>query len=918
MGRVAAEGKGVLVADAEDPALAALDRLGRWRSWLAVPMQRDGRLFGVLVAGAPAPGAFDHDAELVLELMADRAATVLRVAELEAAALRYRLGVDHARRHLALVAQGSRALVASLDDQATALRSLAAVIVPSFAEWCAVDLVEDGEVHRLAAAHADPAADSLLPGLLAERPRWADPVRRVMATGQSELVWDAATEPAHPEDGDHLALVRALGLTSVLMVPLRIQGLSVGAITCATGPDRRGYRPSDVTAVEELADRTAMAIERISLYQESERAAAEATGRATQLRHLVTAALALQPQHSSPDTAEVVARQAARVLGAGQALVSLTGDAGPVRVTVGDGPGPWPDELEELLELAKRGEIGEATTLVETATGAVGALAVRLNDRSGSAIGALAVTARESGAFTDDDGSLLVALAQLASVALANAELYESVRAGQAHLLALVEASPLAILEVEVDGRVRMANTAAFELLGAGAPPAGPTGAVTVSLHPETATLLARVAADTIAGEPLTDVEVVARRADGSEVPLSLAGAPLRDVAGGVDGVLVLAADVTARRLLEEQLVRAQRIEAAGQMAGGVAHDFNNLLTVILGHAALLASSLPEGGVERADVEAISMAAERASGITSQLLTISRGDLVATELFDVRDRLRRLAETVRSLLPGPIEFVVEIEPGEGLVLMSPAQFDQVVLNFAVNARDAIEGSGRLTLRLREDGRFVIIDVVDTGVGMDAATAEQCFEPFFSTKGGVRGTGLGLATVHSIITGVGGQVSLATAPGEGTTFTVRLPLVVGEVTVPSPARVPTRSGSERILLVEDQPGLRRLTVEVLRGAGYIVTPAVDGQVALDLLAAGDDPPDLVVTDVVMPRVGGLELAQRLAVAHPGLPVLFMTGYVDQTSREGLAGADVLLKPFVVTELVARVREALDRAAQGSKR
>jgi PAS domain S-box-containing protein len=838
------------------------------------------------------------------------------VEALEAAERRSRLGAAHARRHLALLAQGSRALVAGLDRLAS-LRSLLAVIVPSFADWCAIDMVEEGRVERVVTAHADPGIGARLPELVAGLPEWAAPVRRVMASGEPELVWDVHAPPDDPGDTDHLALARALGLESCLIVPVRIQGLSLGAITCGTLPGRRGYRPSDVVAVEELATRTAMAIERISLYQESERSSAEAAGRAAQLRRLNAAALALHLQQSSSDVADVVARHACRLLDARHALVSLTGSAGPVRAAVG-GPGPWAGDPGRLLERAERAEIGEATTLVDPATGAVEALVVRLNDHQGSAIGTLAVGGRESGVFTDDDESLLVALAQLASVALDNTDLYESVQAGVAHLRAVLEAAPLAFLEVEPDGRVRQANTAALTLLGLGEPPAGGGEVLVVTPHPETAALLARLAADTVAGHPLTDIEVVARRADGSDVPLSLTAAPLRDVAGGIEGVLILAADITARQLMEEQLMRAQRSEAAGQMAGGVAHDFNNLLTVILGHAALLADAVPDGDVRRPDVEAILMAAERAAGVTSQLLTISRGDVVATELFDVRHRLRGLAETVRSLLPRPIELVVSVEPGDGLVRMSPAQFDQAILNFAVNARDAIPGSGRLTMRLREDDRSVVIDVSDTGVGMDAATAEHCFEPFFTTKGSARGTGLGLATVHSIVTGAGGGVSLETAPGEGTTFTIRLPLVAGRVSAPSPARPRARAGSERILLVEDQPGLRRLAVEVLRGAGYEVTPAVDGQVALELLAAGDDPPALVVTDVVMPRVGGVELAQRLAASHPGVPVLFMTGYVDQTSREGLLGADVLLKPFVVVELVDRVREALDRAAQGSKR
>jgi CheY-like chemotaxis protein len=362
-------------------------------------------------------------------------------------------------------------------------------------------------------------------------------------------------------------------------------------------------------------------------------------------------------------------------------------------------------------------------------------------------------------------------------------------------------------------------------------------------------------------------------------------------------------------------------------MAGGVAHDFNNLLTVILGHATLLAGTLPDDDIRLADVEAISAAAERAAGITAQLLTISRGDLVSSEVFDVRARLKRLAAMLGSFLPASVDLVMSLEAGEHLVRMSPAQFDQVILNLAVNARDAIGERGTLTVRLVGASESMTIDVIDTGAGMDPATAERCFEPFFTTKGGLRGTGLGLATVHSVVTGTGGDLTLTTTPGEGTTFRVRLPRAVGEAAEQVAAGVKPRGrrpGSERILLVEDEDGLRRLCAEVLRSAGYVVTPAADGQAALDLIDTGDDRPDLVVTDVVMPRIGGVELARHLAEARPNLPVLFMTGYVDATSRPDLEGAEVLTKPFLVDELVDKVRQVLDRAGaeaaagHGSKR
>jgi PAS domain S-box-containing protein len=855
-------------------------------------------------------------------------------SRLEEAERRSRRAAEQARRHLALLAEGGRALVGPSDDEVAALRPLVDVAVPDFADWCGVDLVVDGVMERVAARHADPAADARLRALAEELPGWAAPIRRVMASGRSELVSDVGAPPADPGDLDHLRALRAVEARSCLTVPIRVQGLSVGAISCATGPERDRLGPADVAAVEELAARAAAAVERVALLRETRRSAAEAAERARQLRHLVGAAIALQPQHRSRDVATVLAHQATQALGARHAVASVIDDGVPFRARAGDGGARAADYLR-LVERAERGEQDGIEPWRDPDSGEVLAFAMPVTDRAGRPVGALLVAERYSGPFCDDDGAVLVALVHIASVALDNARLYESVMAGEAHLRALVETAPLAILELDLDGSVRHANAAAARLLGG--PEATPSPAGTVTLDPGTARLLGRLAADTLGDEPVQDLELVIRRADGTEVPLSLAAAPLRDAGGEVDGVLVLASDLSARRHLEEQLVRAQRIEAVGQMAGGVAHDFNNLLTVILGHATLLDATLPEADQRRDDVAAIATAAERAAGVTSQLLTISRGDRVASELFDPRERVDHLFDTARSVLPASVELVTDVAPGGGLVRMSPAQFDQVVLNLTVNAGDAMPDGGALTLRLHDDGGTVVLEAVDTGTGMDEEVARHCFEPFFSTKGGTKGTGLGLATVQSIVTAAGGQVTVETAPGAGTTFTVRLPAVgrraaaSGRRGVKGGAPVPggtaagdlradsreEDAGGERILLVEDEAGLRRLEAEVLRSAGYQVTAVGDGEAAAELVAAGAALPDLLVTDVVMPRMGGVELARRFAADHPDVPVLFLTGYADYASREGLADADVLIKPFVVSELVRRVRDALDRVAPGGR-
>jgi CheY-like chemotaxis protein len=246
--------------------------------------------------------------------------------------------------------------------------------------------------------------------------------------------------------------------------------------------------------------------------------------------------------------------------------------------------------------------------------------------------------------------------------------------------------------------------------------------------------------------------------------------------------------------------------------------------------------------------------------------------------------------------------------------MAPAQFDQLILNLALNGRDAMGATGRLTITLEEVAGSIVLIVRDTGEGMDPETAARCFEPFFTTKGATRGTGLGLATVYSVVTGAGGQISVDTRPGGGTTFTVEFPAVEGEAPTEQPEPRPATKGSGRILLAEDEDGLRQLASEVLRGAGYVVAPVPDGQAAIELLDSTNELPDLLVTDVVMPRMNGVELARELHARAPDIPVLFVSGYAETATREDLRGAEVLIKPFLLRDLTAKVHDVLERAAQ----
>ncbi len=425
------------------------------------------------------------------------------------------------------------------------------------------------------------------------------------------------------------------------------------------------------------------------------------------------------------------------------------------------------------------------------------------------------------------------------------------------------------------------------------------------------------------------DAEAELVTKNGKRAPYFLTG--LRFVVEGKPCCIGTGIDLSARKLLEAELQQAQKIEAIGRLAGGVAHDFNNILGVILGYGELAESELAPGSSVREPVREMVKAAQRAATLTRQLQAFSRKQILQPKSLDLNALVANAHTMLGRLIGEDISLVLRPAPDLGTVRADPGQIDQILLNLAVNARDAMPGGGTLTLEtanvdLHEEyvaahvpakpGRYVMVAVSDTGAGMDAETQRRVFEPFFTTKPEGQGTGLGLSTVYGIVKQSGGYIWIYSEPGIGTTIKIYFPRVeqVPEGDAAGAPLESTSEGGETILLVEDNPALREMIRRRLEGCGYKVLLAGDGEEALALAAAGSEPVDLLLTDVVMPNLGGAELASRMSALRPGLRVLFMSGYTDGAiAQHGVLaeGVALLEKPFSGEQLLRAVRVALDR-------
>ncbi len=423
---------------------------------------------------------------------------------------------------------------------------------------------------------------------------------------------------------------------------------------------------------------------------------------------------------------------------------------------------------------------------------------------------------------------------------------------------------------------------------------------------------------------------VVNRRADGALYEVEAVISPVRDQSGQIAYFAEVARDVTHERELEDQLRQIQKMDAIGRLAGGIAHDFNNILTVIGGYAELLEGSIEDESM-RADLAQVQAAARRAASLTRQLLAFSRHQMLQSRVVDLREVVAELEPMLRRLIGEDVELRIELGPEPAVTLADPNQLGQVLMNLVVNARDAMPAGGQVTITAgpvtlddafvqghlgAEPGRHAMLSVTDSGVGMDEATRSRVFEPFFTTKDPGKGTGLGLATVYGIVKQSGGNVWVESEPGAGTTVLVHLPRVEGPLTRPvRDTPRPAAPGTETVLLVEDNLALRRLTARMLGRHGYEVLEAQDGHAALRLARAHPGPIHLLVTDVVMPKMNGPMVAERLTVIRPDTRVMFMSGYADSTSthlRLIQPGVTLLDKPFSEDDLVMAVRTVLDAA------
>ncbi|HWZ83466.1 MAG TPA: PAS domain S-box protein [Terriglobales bacterium] len=577
-----------------------------------------------------------------------------------------------------------------------------------------------------------------------------------------------------------------------------------------------------------------------------------------------------------------------------------------------------PDVFDELVDRGEAELIGAAS---------LDWLGVPLMGANGC-IGALVVQSySENVRFGERDRDILKFVSQQIATAIEHKRYEEALRFSEARYRSLILSAAYGIYRCTVDGRFLDVNPALIAMLGYGSveevlqlDPGRD-----VFFNPEE---LERLTEDYRRTGSLNGVEVQWKAKDGHVIVVRLSGRPVSGTEQPAEELEIIAEDITDRRQLEEQFRQAQKMDAVGRLAGGVAHDFNNLLMVINGYTEVLLEELQPESAMHQKVDSIQQAANRAATLTRQLLAFSRKQLLELKVIDVNTVIGDMERLLRPLIGENISLVTRLSPDAGRTRADSGQLEQVIMNLVVNAKDSMPDGGKISIqssdvmvrpnfrehRFIQPGRYVVLSVCDTGHGMDKETQSRIFEPFFTTKEKGKGTGLGLSTVYGIVKQSGGYVFAQSEPGAGTTFYIYLPRVeeAPESLSPPKSQESEKGGCETVLLVEDEDSVRELVRETLAARGYRVLEAENGERGLRVAEAHGKEIDILITDVVMPGIGGRELAKRLLKLRPSLGVLYLSGYTEDTILHQGAldpGTAFLQKPFTLQNLARKVREVL---------
>jgi PAS domain S-box-containing protein len=559
----------------------------------------------------------------------------------------------------------------------------------------------------------------------------------------------------------------------------------------------------------------------------------------------------------------------------------------------------------------------------------------------GAVLGAFVLYYREPREPAPIDLQVVEIATHLAEIAVERERNQQALSRTTRLFVQVLENLPVGVGVLDQDGRITFENPASLAIWGVGNDAGleryreyrGWRGDSGEPMLPEDWPAVKAIRQGEISLNEMVTIEVP----DGVQKILLTSAVPLRSSTGEILGAIALSQDITERRAAEEalrrseeQLQQAQKMEAVGQLAGGIAHDFNNLLTGMLSYSDLILHELHQGDPIRADLEQIRHAAQRAAALTRQLLAFSRRQVLQPKIHSLNSTVAELNGMLGRLLGADVELETELDPGLWYVLADPSQLEQVLVNLVVNAREAMPGGGRVVITTANvmldaaaaerangvrPGAYVQLSVSDTGVGMDVPTQARIFDPFFTTKETGQGTGLGLSTVYGIVEQSGGHIAVESAPGQGSTFIIYLPRHAGPGigVLPAVDRRRLPGGNETLLLVEDEAAVRSSARRLLERHGYTVIEARHGADGLRIVEQGDQKIDLVLTDLVMPEMGGRELVERLRARHPDLKVLFMSGYsqravtVDGTMPPATGFVE---KPFTVEQLTQRLREILD--------